>query len=69
MGLFSRKSTAKTADVTWTDTETGKQRTTQVTVANGGTYEKDGRAAIAGAELRGLRDRDRVRIDNVRPKN
>ncbi len=66
MGLF--KSTAQTAAVTWTDTKTGKQQTTEVTVANGGAFERDGRAVIAGAELNGLRDTDRVQIDNVRPK-
>ncbi|MGW5429977.1 hypothetical protein ACWET9_22605 [Streptomyces sp. NPDC004059] len=66
MGLF--RSTAQTADVTWTDTATGKQRTTEVTVANGGTYEGAGRAVIAGAELGGFRDKDRVQIDSIRPK-
>lgn len=68
MGLFSRNSSGKSADVTWTDTETGKKRTTEVHVANGGTFERDGRSAIAGAHLRGLRDTDRVRIDNINEK-
>ncbi|MCM2580464.1 hypothetical protein [Streptomyces meridianus] len=61
-------SSRKTADVTWTDTQTGKQKTTEVHVANGGTFEKDGRGAIAGAHLGGLCDTDRVRIDSVNEK-
>lgn len=68
MGLFSRNSSSRSADVTWTDTKTGKKRTTEVHVANGGTFEKDGRGAIAGAHLGGLRDTDRVRIDSVNEK-
>jgi hypothetical protein len=67
MGLF--RSTAKTADVTWTDTATGAQHTTEVTVANGGTYEGAGRAVIAAADLGGFHNKDRVRIDSIRDKS
>lgn len=63
------RSTAQTADVTWTDTATGTQRTTEVTVANGGTFEHSGRQVIAAAELDGFDQADRVRIDSIRAKD
>lgn len=60
---------SRTAKVTWTDTATNKQRTTEVTVANGGTFETHAAGVIAAAELDGRPDPNRVRIDNIRPAN
>lgn len=67
--MFGRKSTAETAAITWTDTETGKAKTTEVTVANGATFDSHAAGVIAGAELNGLRDTHRVQITNVRRKD
>ena len=64
-------SRGKTASIKWTDTQTGKQSTTEVTVfpQNGGSFKGDARGAIAGAELGGMSDTDRVQIDNITPKD